>query len=233
MIELNLQPPLPSPNLGSKVPTLYSHGLSFWWPAPILKPSRNLPLGHLISNKDSPITQKIPRVFEVLCQELGTKTRYVLHYTMEGLSLSFNQELAEAERVTCSKSSSWSVATMQPELRSGPNLWAYSFFFFFFKYLFIWLGRVLVAACGIFSCGIHLVPWPGIQPVPLAMEARSLNHWIACEVPGCLFFRHPSYSWKGPVVTHKRLESLLRCQPYCIDSNFHLQIKDSHFSSVY
>ena len=48
-------------------------------------------LGHFISissgmvkgdlwTKDSPITQEIPRVFEGLCLEPGTKTRYILFY---------------------------------------------------------------------------------------------------------------------------------------------------------
>ena len=32
------------------------------------------------------------------------------------------------------------------------------------------------------ACGI-LVPQPGIKPVPRAVEARSLNHWTAGEVP--------------------------------------------------
>ena len=32
------------------------------------------------------------------------------------------------------------------------------------------------------ACGI-LVPWPGIKPVPPAMEAQSLNHWTTREVP--------------------------------------------------
>ena len=43
-----------------------------------------------------------------------------------------------------------------------------TFFFFFF-----WPCRV---ARGI------LVPRPGIEPVPPALEARSFNHWIAREV---------------------------------------------------
>ena len=30
-------------------------------------------------------------------------------------------------------------------------------------------------------CGI-LVPWPGIEPAPPALEAQSLNHWTAGEV---------------------------------------------------
>ncbi|XP_068401300.1 UBX domain-containing protein 4 isoform X1 [Eschrichtius robustus] len=37
---------------------------------------------------------------------------------------------------------------------------------------------VFVAACGI------LVPLPGIEPAPAAVEARSLNLWTAGEVPG-------------------------------------------------
>ena len=40
---------------------------------------------------------------------------------------------------------------------------------------FFWLHH---AACGI------LVPPPGIEPVPPAVEAWSLNHWTAREVPG-------------------------------------------------
>ena len=42
--------------------------------------------------------------------------------------------------------------------------------FFFFS----WPCRV---ACGI------IVPRPGIEPVPPAVEARSLNHWTTGEVP--------------------------------------------------
>ena len=40
--------------------------------------------------------------------------------------------------------------------------------------LFFWPRR---AACRI------LVPRPGIEPVAPAVEARSLNHWTAREVP--------------------------------------------------
>ena len=39
---------------------------------------------------------------------------------------------------------------------------------------FFWLCH---AACGI------LDPQPGIEPMPLALEARSLSHWTAREVP--------------------------------------------------
>ena len=37
------------------------------------------------------------------------------------------------------------------------------------------------------ACGI-LVPGPGIQPRPLAVESRTPNHWTAREVPDLLFF---------------------------------------------
>ena len=43
-----------------------------------------------------------------------------------------------------------------------------SFFFFYF---------ILAMPCGI------LVPWPGIETMPPAMEAWSLNHWTIREVP--------------------------------------------------
>ena len=39
-----------------------------------------------------------------------------------------------------------------------------------------WGGQHLMA------CKI-LVPWPQIEPAPLTLKARSLNHWITREVP--------------------------------------------------
>ena len=39
--------------------------------------------------------------------------------------------------------------------------------------LFVWLHH---AACG------NLVPRPGVEPVPPAAEAQSINHWTAGEV---------------------------------------------------
>ena len=50
-----------------------------------------------------------------------------------------------------------------------------------FIYLFIWLHRT---ACGI------LIPRPGVQPMPTALEVQSLNHWTAREV-----FFLLKYSW--------------------------------------
>ena len=36
------------------------------------------------------------------------------------------------------------------------------------------------------ACG-YLDPRPAIEPVPLALEVRSLNHWTAKKVPGQLY----------------------------------------------
>ena len=48
------------------------------------------------------------------------------------------------------------------------------------------------------ACGI-LVPYPGIEPMPPALEARSLNHWTTGEVPSilwCYIYAPPSkYSY--------------------------------------
>ena len=43
-----------------------------------------------------------------------------------------------------------------------------------FIYLFIWLH---CAACGL------LVPQPGIEPVPPALDAQSLSPWTSREAP--------------------------------------------------
>ena len=48
---------------------------------------------------------------------------------------------------------------------------------FYFILLFYFIFWPLSAACGI------LVPRPGIEPTPPALEAESLNHWTAREVP--------------------------------------------------
>ena len=45
-------------------------------------------------------------------------------------------------------------------------------------YFIFWLRRT---ACGI------LVPRPGIEPVPPAVEAQGPNHWTAREFPQCIF----------------------------------------------
>ena len=49
-------------------------------------------------------------------------------------------------------------------------------------YIFFGGGPTLHVACGI------LVPRPGIEPRPPAVEAWSLNHWTAREVPHTPYF---------------------------------------------
>ena len=44
----------------------------------------------------------------------------------------------------------------------------------FYLFLYFWPSHT--------TCGI-LVPGPGIEPAPPAVEARGLNHWTAREVP--------------------------------------------------
>ena len=55
---------------------------------------------------------------------------------------------------------------------------------FLFYLVIFWLHWALVAAYsslwheGSFSCSMwDLVPWPGIEPWPLALGAQSLSHW--------------------------------------------------------
>ena len=53
-------------------------------------------------------------------------------------------------------------------------------FWVFFFNLFFWPHRV---ACGI------LVPRPGIEAVPPALGAQSLNHWTPREVLSCFILK--------------------------------------------
>ena len=64
--------------------------------------------------------------------------------------------------------------------------------------VFIWLQRVLVAACGIFRWGLQalhrggwdLAAWPGVEPRRPALWMQGLSHRVARGAPArCLF--HP------------------------------------------
>ena len=64
-----------------------------------------------------------------------------------------------------------------PCCQLSPWSWA------FLKKIFIYLHWILVVACRIFSCGMQdLVPWPGMEPKPPALEVWSLRHWTNREV---------------------------------------------------
>ena len=57
------------------------------------------------------------------------------------------------------------------------------FFLKLFIYLFVIIFWPHRTACEI------LVPPPGIEPMSPAVEAQSLNHWTAREVPGLLVLK--------------------------------------------
>ena len=71
---------------------------------------------------------------------------------------------------------------------------------FIYYYYFIWLHST---ACGI------LVPWPEIEFVPPELEAQSLNHWTAWEIPLSVPF------FKKLIYFNWRLITLRYCSDFC------------------
>ena len=76
-------------------------------------------------------------------------------------------------------------------------------FSFFKMYLFTWLPQVLIAARGLFCCGVHapslrpvalsctracgiFVPRSGVEPTFPCITRWILNHWTTRKVPGLL-----------------------------------------------
>ena len=66
------------------------------------------------------------------------------------------------------------------------------------------------------ACGI-LVPQPGIEPAPLALKARSPNHWTARE------FRHLANSYQ-----HKHAFKILSVK-CLLDKNIHTLVRNAKF----
>ena len=64
------------------------------------------------------------------------------------------------------------------------QLWYFKILFLFIY--FFRLYQVLVVACM-----WDLVSWPGIEPGPPALGARTLTHWTTREVPGLFKKKHP------------------------------------------
>ena len=58
-----------------------------------------------------------------------------------------------------------------------------------YLFLFLFFFWPCHAACKI------LVSQPGIEPMPPAVEAQSLNHWAAREVPVCIYFIYLLFFW--------------------------------------
>ena len=83
-------------------------------------------------------------------------------------------------------------------------------FFFFF-----WPRH---AACGI------LFPWPGIEHVPPALEAWSLNHWTPRKVPDVTQFDYP--------IAHVSIDTYALCPVFVIMNNatinIHIEVLSSH-----
>ena len=75
--------------------------------------------------------------------------------------------------------------TLTKKLAGISSIWLLIPFLFLVCFLF-W-GGPHGTACRI------LIPQLGIEPAPPAVEAQSLNHWTASEVPYCL-----SLGWMGP-----------------------------------
>ena len=100
--------------------------------------------------------------------------------------------------------------------RSVASFFLFFFFLKIFIYLFIWLRRVLVAACGLLSSGVWalkhmhwgsvvvacglscpaacgiLVPRPGIEPASPALEGGFLTTGPPGKSPELLFFLFPN-----------------------------------------
>ena len=109
-------------------------------------------------------------------------------------------------------------------LLTGDQLLQYHLFIFLFCFVF-WPCRM---ACKI------LVPRPMIEPVPPAVEARSLNHWTAREVPPmpfvertihspptrlylCTYWSHLCASISGHSIPFHWSMCPLICLDYCLD----------------
>ena len=52
------------------------------------------------------------------------------------------------------------------------------------------------------ACGV-LVPWPGIEPVPHAVEAWSPDHWATSELPRLCMLKCIIWLFLAHVYTHK------------------------------
>ena len=91
--------------------------------------------------------------------------------------------------------------------------YTYIYTFLFFKFLFYFWSHCM--AWGI------LVPRPGIEPMPPAVEVQSPNHWTAREVPMHSF----SYSFPLWFITGYWYSSLCyTVGPYCLNLNIFMLV---------
>ena len=71
---------------------------------------------------------------------------------------------------------------------SPAHFWLFSFLRFIFLSFFYFVVWLFVFKSFLASCGI-LVPQPGIEPSPLALEVQSLNHQTTREDPEIYFLK--------------------------------------------
>ena len=73
-----------------------------------------------------------------------------------------------------------------------------------------------------------LVPWTGIEPVPLTLEAQSVNHWADREVPVIFYFNHSdrcvvmSHWFKFSLLSWLRMLNTFSCHLYILFSEISL-----------
>ena len=82
-------------------------------------------------------------------------------------------------------------------LQIGSLYYQSSLFIYFKIYLFIWLGQVLLVACG------TLAPQPGIERRSTCIGVWNLRHWTTREVPVGSLERSRFDSWVGKVHCRK------------------------------
>ena len=93
-----------------------------------------------------------------------------------------------------------SSARLHRKILTSPlPVYTLNWFFFLISYFNLWL-----------HCMAHgiLTPWPGIEPVPPALEDGVLNHWTSGEVPLLLsffFFEIPNLS--GTISSERNLKT--------------------------
>ena len=71
----------------------------------------------------------------------------------------------------------------------------------FFKKFYLFIFWPHLTACGI------LLPWPGIEPGPTAVNALSLNHWTTREFPRSDLLDDRVKPWNCPTLESPHFES--------------------------
>ena len=150
-----------------------------------------------------------PSGFEcpVSCIELGL----VIYFTYSNIHVSLLLSARVFSRVLvpfCIHTSNvWVIQSLQPRQHLMLSL------------IFFWLHCT--------GYGI-LVPWTGIEPVLLTLEAQSVNHWTDREVPIIFYFSHSdrcvvmSHWFKFSLLSWLRMLNTFSCHLYILFSEISL-----------